>query len=413
MLTEPYYRALLEDQTEVISRFLSDGTMVYANEVYCRFFGKTRDSLIGQRWYPVAHPDDIPEIEARLAALSPSSPVGTVENRVFAADGKEYWMQFVNRGFFSPTGKLLEIQSVGRDITATRQALMQLQETEAALRRSDLHMRMAMGAAPMGTWEWNIQTGEIVWSDNLWPLFGLQAGEVPLTFEVFANALHKDDKDKVLAAIQQAVEAHQRYCLSFRLTLPDGRTRWALSHGVVQYDAQGIPQKMYGVDFDITELKLTEAALSESRARVQALLLANEQSREQQRQAIVRDVQEQLGPVLATISRQLAELQQQAGSDTQQKTALSGVLAQVQHARQIAATLCSHLPPATSPFMQLSAREQEVMRGLIAGLSARSIAAQLGVSDKSIATYRRRILDKLGVDSNAALIAMAVSYGLL
>jgi PAS domain S-box-containing protein len=278
MLTEPYYRALLEDQTEVISRFLSDGTMVYANEVYCRFFGKTRESLIGQRWHPVAHPDDIPEIEARLAALSPSNPVSTVENRVFAADGKEYWMQFINRGFFSQTGQLLEVQSVGHDITG---------------------------------------------------------------------------------------------------------------------------------------LKVAQAALSESRARVQALLLTHEQSREQQRQAIVRDIQEQLGPVLATISSQLADLQQQAGPDTPQKTALADVFAQVQHASQIAATLCSHLPPATSPFMQLSAREQEVMRGLIAGLSARSIAAQLGVSDKSIATYRRRILDKLGVDSNAALIAMAVNYGLL
>lgn len=116
-IREDLYRGVVDDQTELIVRLLADGTIIFANEVYCRFFGKAPADLIGRSWQPVAHPDDVPMIEARLALITPGSPVVMIENRVFAGDGSEHWMQFVNRGFFDPSGKLREIQAVGRDIS--------------------------------------------------------------------------------------------------------------------------------------------------------------------------------------------------------------------------------------------------------------------------------------------------------
>jgi len=116
------YRTVVEDQTEVISRFRSDGLFTFVNSVYCRFFGKPSHELLGKQWQPMAVPDDVPGIEAQLRRLSPTNPVVMIENRVYAGSGQVHWMQFVNRAFFDAEGRLEEIQSVGRDITERKRA---------------------------------------------------------------------------------------------------------------------------------------------------------------------------------------------------------------------------------------------------------------------------------------------------
>lgn len=154
--SEGRYRAVVEDQTEVIGRVTIDGTILFANEVYFRFFGKTAEEIIGRKWQPAAHPDDLPMIKARLAELAADRPVVVIENRVLAGDGSWHWMQFINRGHFDGTGRLLEIQAVGRDVTKRHELeerqrelldenihlareLMHLQEKERAALAKELH----------------------------------------------------------------------------------------------------------------------------------------------------------------------------------------------------------------------------------------------------------------------------------
>lgn len=132
-LSEERYRAVVDDQTEVISRFRHDGSYIFANEVYCRFFGKTEADLVGGRWAPVCYPDDLPRVLAQLERLSVTHPVEVIENRVYSGTGELHWMQFVNRGFFDTEGNLTEIQSVGRDITDRKKAELALQEAHELL----------------------------------------------------------------------------------------------------------------------------------------------------------------------------------------------------------------------------------------------------------------------------------------
>jgi len=115
------YRTVVEDQTELISRFLADGTLIFVNEVYARFFAQAATQIVGRKWHPKAHPDDIPLIEAKLRALSSDNPVVEIENRVYSGQGEPRWMQFVNRAFFDANQQLIEIQSVGRDITERKE----------------------------------------------------------------------------------------------------------------------------------------------------------------------------------------------------------------------------------------------------------------------------------------------------
>ncbi|MEY8875057.1 MAG: PAS domain S-box protein, partial [Leptothrix sp. (in: b-proteobacteria)] len=129
--TKTHYRTILDEQTDLIARFRADGTLLYVNPAYCRMFGVERDQVVGSTWHPAAVPDDLALIDAKLATLSPSNPVVTIENRIIVPGGAVRWGQFVNHATFDAAGALVEIQSVGRDITERKELETRLAATAA------------------------------------------------------------------------------------------------------------------------------------------------------------------------------------------------------------------------------------------------------------------------------------------
>jgi PAS domain S-box-containing protein len=144
------------------------------------------------------------------------------------------------------------------------------QQTEQAQMR-EMQLRMALEAAHMGAWDWNIQTKKVSWSDNLEALFGLEKGTFDGTYETFINCVHPEDRDLVNRSIRQAIEEGAEYDIEFRVVFPNGSIRWAGTKGVVFRDASGNPVRMCGVDIDITKRKQTEKTL-EIHANQQALV---------------------------------------------------------------------------------------------------------------------------------------------
>ncbi len=126
--SEERFRSVVQDQTEVISRLRADGTYIFVNDVYCRFFGKTEQEMIGSTWKPVVYAEDLQRVVDELAMLSFANPVVMIENRVLSATGAVHWMQFSNRGIFDEHGQLTEIQSVGRDISDRKRAEEEVQK---------------------------------------------------------------------------------------------------------------------------------------------------------------------------------------------------------------------------------------------------------------------------------------------
>ncbi|MFN6464571.1 MAG: PAS domain-containing protein [Nostoc sp. DedVER02] len=149
--------------------------------------------------------------------------------------------------------------------------LKERRQVEAELRQSEEQLRLALSASRMGTWNWNIQTGKISWSDNLEALFGIEPGEFDGSFEMFLARLHLGDRDRVLAAVERAIATGEDYDIEFRVVYPNGKIRWALSQGKVFYDQHGQPIQMAGIDLDITERKQSAEVLRDSEERFRQL----------------------------------------------------------------------------------------------------------------------------------------------
>ncbi len=142
--------------------------------------------------------------------------------------------------------------------------IVERKRTEEVLRGSEERLRLGLAAARMGTWDWNILENQITWSSNMEELFGLAPGKFDGSYERFVERLHPEDRDRVLEAIDAAINTGANYNIEFRVLYPNGKIRWALSLGKVFYNAIGQPMRMLGVDLDITDRQHTEEALRQS-----------------------------------------------------------------------------------------------------------------------------------------------------
>jgi PAS domain S-box-containing protein len=141
--SEQRYRNVVEDQTEFISRFLPDGTHVFVNEAYCRYFNKTRDEIIGKKFIPPIPAEDQRRVREHFASLTREHPSAGITHRILLADGQVRWQRWSDRAIFDENGSLAEYQSVGRDVTEEKHA-------EEALRESEASLASIFRAAPVG-----------------------------------------------------------------------------------------------------------------------------------------------------------------------------------------------------------------------------------------------------------------------
>jgi diguanylate cyclase (GGDEF)-like protein/PAS domain S-box-containing protein len=132
--SETRYRQVIEAQTDFILRSRADTTITFANPALCKALGTSLDMIIGAKWLDFANPDDLQgSAFYRLHEITPENPRFTIENREQRADGSEGWTQWLNEGIFDELGQLVEIQSVGRDITELKRIEQALRDREERL----------------------------------------------------------------------------------------------------------------------------------------------------------------------------------------------------------------------------------------------------------------------------------------
>ena len=129
---------------------------------------------------------------------------------------------------------------------------------------------MAMAAAKIATFDWNIQTGEVSWSENLELFMGMGPGSFGKTIKSFREFVHPEDRDRVEQAIDRALQSGEPYEIEFRMIRVDGSERWVQSRAQVYFNDDDQPVRLIGIDIDITDHKRAEEALRRSEAEAKA-----------------------------------------------------------------------------------------------------------------------------------------------
>ena len=172
---------------------------------------------------------------------------------------------------------LLDEQGSPRGAVGAFLDITSLKRAEEAARRAHEQLGMALHGAGAGSWDWDLPTGKLVWSPELFDLFGLDPATSDASFDTWERILHPDDLATANAQIDRALKERTSLSSEYRIVQGDGQIRWisALGHGI--YDSQGQPLRMLGLCIDITERKQAEAALAAAKAAAEAANAAKSQ----------------------------------------------------------------------------------------------------------------------------------------
>ena len=225
---------------------LKTGTVSW-NETYSTLYGRppeTSDSW--QWWIDRIHPEDREVAVGELrAAIASSASSWTREYRFQRADGR--WAHIYDRAYIARdgSGKAWRVIGAMQDLTTRKQA-------EAALRESEARLMNAQRLARIGSWERNLETDNIDWSDEMLRILGV-SNNPPSTLAAFLNHVHPKDREKILEAVDKAGLSIAPLDLEYRVIRPDGEAR--SMHSIIEAvrDDQGVPVRIMSATQDITD----------------------------------------------------------------------------------------------------------------------------------------------------------------
>jgi PAS domain S-box-containing protein len=193
-----------------------------------------------------------------------------LSNNTFRAvwpDGSLHWLEEKGRPQYAADGTLMRMTGTTMDITDRKQA-------ETALRTSEERLSLALQAASMGTWDYDVYEGALAFSAQTEVLHGLDPGTFEGTFAAFAKAVHADDWPAVEIEIRACQVERRDTIFMYRTNWPDGSVHWVENKGRTMYAADGRLVRVMGISTDITERKQAEAALHASEERNRLALAA-------------------------------------------------------------------------------------------------------------------------------------------
>ncbi len=230
------------------------GNIIYWNRYAEVLYGWSASEVLGRQVVDVTPTETTKEQASKIMSCLQAGESWSGEFWVQRRDGTSFLAMVFDSPIYDEQGEFIGIIGISVDITESKQA-------QEALRMSEQRLRTALEAAHMGTWDWNILTGQFLWSANFDLVLDLAAGSLnSSSYESFITNIHPEDCDRVLQKVEHVLTTREDYQDEFRIILPNGKIRWLASSGQVFYDATDRPVRMTGLHLDVTERKIAEEA---------------------------------------------------------------------------------------------------------------------------------------------------------
>jgi PAS domain S-box-containing protein len=289
--SEERYRIVVEDQTEFITRFLPDGTHVFVNEAYCRYFGLKRNEILGHRFRPRIPAEDQKRMTQFFKSLTLNHPVDTIEHQIIMADGSIRWLWWSDRAIFDPSGTIVEYQSVGRDITESKRIESELRISYGHIAAAEEELRGQYDKLKKSEWELReiekryrritegltdyiytvrVQDGRAVSTTHSAACVAVTsytAEEFAADPYLWIRMVFDEDRDHVIHHFSKVLKGEPVPPIEHRIVQRDGQIRWVRDTPILQLDADGRLVSYDGIIKDITVTKQEDLRASEIRYR--------------------------------------------------------------------------------------------------------------------------------------------------
>ena len=255
------YRQVIQSQTDFILRSNPDTTIIFANESLCNALGCTLADMKGKKWHDFANMENLPETLKQISELTPENLSFITEQYNHNQHGGIGWIQWINQGIFNPEGELVEVQSVGRDIT-------ELKEKELQLQVSQQKLVSILNNAPLPIFVSNGEGNIIMLNDSFAQTLGLDKNEI--IGKSHEQLLSKQVASKCKKYEQKVIRTKQP--LTFEADIPLGNeTKTFLITKFLIPDEGGNFNHVCSMVLDISDRTIVEKSLQKSEARFRRL----------------------------------------------------------------------------------------------------------------------------------------------
>jgi len=266
--SEKRFRAVVEDQTDLICRFKPDGLLTFVNEAFCRFHGKRGDELLGTNFFQTLTEEDAAVPLSYINSLPPDQPVVSFDHRLHSPDNQIVWHQYRVRRLFEKKGDTREFQAVIQDITQQKQS-------EQDLRASEKKYRSLVHNIPDVVWTADASRDLAYISGNVVKVLGYHAEEL-LGGQLWLNRIHPEDAARVEQAYQKLFSAGEQFDVEYRVCQKHGEWIWLHNRALATRPRAGV-LCADGIFKDVTQRRQSEAAIQQTKDAAEAANRAKSQ----------------------------------------------------------------------------------------------------------------------------------------
>lgn len=268
--TEAAFAATFEQAAVGMAHCTPDGAFIRVNTRFCQIMGRSRDELLALRFQDITHPDDLAGSLASVRdLLGGRIPRQVIEKRYIRPDKTIIWARLSTSLVCDASDRPDYLLAVVDDITELKDSSRMLSKLQSALdglAESEARLRLSQEGGRIGSWDWDLASNTVVWSDFQCRQFGVDpALKNAVPFDTWKNMVHPDDLAQAERRFDAALAGDGVVENEYRVCMPDGSTRWFNGRGHITRDEAGRPVRMTGIDIDITERRALQEELRQAR----------------------------------------------------------------------------------------------------------------------------------------------------